>query len=76
MSFYIKKLFDTNEKLPEKSGFYLCVCHGVWRILCYSAKYKLFNAHDEFDYKCALGYSLHVTHWTMLPPIPKEIESL
>ena len=64
------KFYDVKEKLPEKSGYYLCFggCN-YWASLPYSVKHKAFNVYDaDEDTK----YALRPDYWAELPDIPKE----
>lgn len=55
------------EELPEVSGEYLCYIDDEWLVLNYSAKHKLFNAYDAWEYKDATKCAIMVSFWAKLP---------
>lgn len=58
------KFYSVQEKLPEKSGRYLCITSGGnFRILSYSEKYHLFNASDSADIDTAYTWSIDCNYW-------------
>ena len=66
----IKLYFEnTAERLPEKSGEYLCFEGVDWIVLNYSAKHGLFNAHDDVPREHAERHAISVTWWAELPTI-------
>ena len=61
------------ERLPEKGGEYLCLCHidghteyGFFMVL----RYYLVDKNPHFQHECEHG--LRVTHWMQIPEPPKE----
>ena len=64
------KFYDTKEKLPEKSGEYLCFGGGnYWANLWYSAKHKAFNVYDASE---DTKYEIRPYYWAALPDMPEE----
>ena len=63
---------DVNDRLPEKSGEYLCFLNYCIYPLSFSKKYKAFNCQDFYDEAEAKKISIRdVTHWCELPDPPK-----
>ena len=69
------------ERLPEKSGDYLCVgqsddgstCRFA-SILSFSPKYKKFNARDIYDPEFVEEVHIPVSYWMELPEHPEGRE--
>ena len=66
----VPKWISVKERLPEKSGYYLCWMpkYEIMEKLSYSAKHMAFNA---FDTENIPESALTVTHWMPLPGEPK-----
>ena len=64
---------------PDKSGNYLVVTDFGITTMSYSAKHKLWNAHDHFSYEESCEYSLTdaVIAWSDadIKELIKEVES-
>lgn len=67
----VPKWISVKERLPEKSGYYLCWMpkYETTDVLHYSAKHMAFNA---FDTTYIPESALPATHWMSLPEPPKE----
>lgn len=67
----VPKWISVEERLPEKSGYYLCWVpkYTTTDVIHYSAKYMAFNA---FDTTYISESALPVTRWMPLPEPPKE----
>lgn len=65
------KWIPVEERLPEKSGKYLCFVSDCdyFSVLPYSRENKKFNAFDEGYAE----YAIDVTHWMPLPEPPKGV---
>lgn len=63
---------SVDDMLPPKSGEYFTYCSGCGVYpLSYSAKYKLWNAHDHTSPEGALEHAItDVTHWYPSPAAP------
>lgn len=63
---------SVEDMLPPKSGEYFTYCSGCGVYpLPYSAKYKLWNAHDRNNPEDALKYAItDITHWYPRPAAP------
>lgn len=71
MSKSIKKIitfYKSEEKLPEKSGYYLCYTDsGAFHELHYSTVHKAFNAFDEQDSSVVDKYKFrNILLWTKI----------
>ena len=65
----VQEWISVDDKLPEKSGYYLVFAdNGRREVLSYSKKYQAFNA---FDDAYSEEYVIPVTHWTPMPNPPK-----
>ena len=65
----VQEWISVDDKLPEKSGYYLGFAdNGRREVLSYSKKYQAFNA---FDDAYSEEYVIPVTHWMPLPELPK-----
>ena len=68
----VQEWISVDDKLPEKSGYYLVFAdNGGREVLSYSKKYQAFNA---FDDAYSEEYVIPVTHWTPMPNPPKGEE--
>ena len=69
MEYKVLKLYDVSEKLPEKSGEYLCyvASSDEWFITQYSAKHQIFNAFDHFPRALAKSREIPISKWAELP---------
>lgn len=69
----VPKWISVKERLPEKSGYYLCWMpkYETMDKVHYSAKHMAFNA---FDTTCIPESVISVTHWRPLPEPPKGEE--
>ena len=68
----VQEWISVDDKLPEKSGYYLVFAdNGRREVLSYSKKYQAFNA---FDDAYSEEYVIPVTHWTPMPNPPKGEE--
>lgn len=64
------KLHDVRDKLPDKSGDYICVDHyGRWWQLHYSTRNRAFNSHDRDE---VATYALYPDYWAELPEIKED----
>lgn len=63
---------SVDDMLPPKSGEYFTYCSGCGVYpLSYSAKHKLWNAHDHNTPEDALKYAItDITHWYPSPAAP------
>lgn len=63
---------SVDDMLPPKSGEYFTYCSGFGVYpLSYSAKYKLWNAHDNNTPEGALEHAItDITHWYPRPAAP------
>lgn len=58
------KFYSTKEKMPEKSGFYLCVMNkNMTMVLGYSKKYGLFNIFDHQTEEEAKEFAVDCMYW-------------
>lgn len=61
------RFYSVQEKLPEKSGYYVCITDdGNIRQFPYSAKFHLFNASDNADLDDAYTWSIECAYWANL----------
>ncbi len=63
---------SVKDRLPDKSGHYLCAHNGCISCLAFSQRHKLFNSYDSFREKEAKRRAISVTHWMPIPEPPKE----
>lgn len=69
------RFYRVEEKLPEKSGDYICVTSsGHFLKMSYSKKYNLFNATDDLDEDDARHWSIGCTYWA--DPENSELKQL
>ncbi|MGN0378931.1 MAG: hypothetical protein ACI4EU_05030 [Butyrivibrio sp.] len=63
------ELHDARKELPTESKEYLMGVNGGGYIcnIPYSAKHKLFNAHDDNDYDYALSMAIYPDWWAEIP---------
>lgn len=68
---------SVDDMLPPKSGEYFTYCSGCGVYpLSYSAKYKLWNAHDHNTPESALEHAItDITHWYPRPKPPVTAET-
>lgn len=61
------KFYRIEEKLPEKSGDYICITSaGHLMKIPYSKKYNLFNATDDVDVDDAHYWGIDCNYWANL----------
>lgn len=69
------KWVSVNDRLPEKSGYYLTVTtYQAIAVRHYSTRWKAFNAFDELDDDTD-NLNDSIAYWlplTVLPEIPRE----
>ena len=61
------KFYSVEEKLPEKSGYYICVTNsGRIQLFQYSAKFHLFNVSDKNNLDKAHALRINCKYWANL----------
>ena len=66
-----RRWISADERLPEKSGYYLVASKTGIKVLPYSAKYNRFNCCDCWG-DDAVEYAIKIDSWMPLPEPPKE----
>ena len=70
------KWIPTAERLPVKSGHYLCIPEGANYMadIPFSELHHAFNVLDEYKRDDIQRLAIPVSHWAELPELPEELK--
>ena len=68
------KWVPTAERLPNKSGKYLCIPERTNYLseLPFSVEHQAFNVYDDWNYNIAMRNKIAVSYWSERPEMPED----